>query len=339
MTSYETAVRDLSLLKMIRWNALVLDEAQNIRNPDAKRTKAVKQIHRNVSFAVTGTPVENRLRDLWSIMDFAMPGYLDDLATFEHRYAENDDEAAMLEPLISPLILRRRVKEVARDLPPRIDIPEILELDEDEALAYEAARAAVFREYGAAATLVSLGKLRQFCCHPGILDEVSRHRQFSKFRRLLELLAEIFDRREKALVFTSFTAMADRIAMTAQQDFMVLAATVDGRLPIPERQPLIDRFSGVRRTSCTCAQPPRGRHRTEHCCRQSCDPVQPRMEPGSRRPGCGTRLSTRANAPCNGTTPNRCWYCRGGNGRAAATQARGCWKRDHRRQGRSKRLP
>ncbi len=243
ITSYETAIRDLPLLRMIQWHVVVLDEAQNIRNPDTRRANAVKQLRREVSIAVTGTPVENRLRDLWSIMDFVLPGFLGDLPAFEARYADNDADASALEPLVSPVILRRRVQEVARDLPPRIDIPEILELDAEEAVAYDDVRAAIHREYGTAATLVSLTRLRQFCSHPALLGEQSRFHDYSKFHRLEALLGEVFARREKALVFTSFTAMADRIAAMVQGQFGVISATIDGRLPIPERQPLIDRFT------------------------------------------------------------------------------------------------
>ena len=246
ITSYETAIRDLPMLRMIHWHAVVLDEAQNIRNPDTRRAKTVKQLRRRVSFAVTGTPVENRLRDLWSIMDFVLPGYLGELSAFEARYSDNDADASSLEPLVSPVILRRRVQEVAQDLPPRIDIPEILELDEDEALAYDDVRAAVHRDYGHAATLVSLIKLRQFCAHPALLDERTRFRDYSKFIRLKALLGEVFARHEKALVFTAFIPMADRIAKMAQSEFGVFSATIDGRLPIPDRQPLIDQFTVYR---------------------------------------------------------------------------------------------
>ena len=244
ITSYETAIRDLPLLRMIQWHVVVLDEAQNIRNPDTRRAQAVKRLRRDVSIAVTGTPVENRLRDLWSIMDFVLPGYLGDLPAFEDRYTDNDEDASSLEPLVSPVILRRRVQEVAQDLPPRIDIPEILELQDDEAMAYDEVRAAIHRQYGGAATLVALTKLRQFCAHPALLGEdTQHHRDYSKFDRTKTLLDEVFARREKALVFTSYTAMADRIAAMVQSEFGVISATIDGRLPIPERQPLIDQFT------------------------------------------------------------------------------------------------
>ena len=246
VSSYDTAIRDLSLLKMVGWNVVVLDEAQYIRNPDALRTKSVKQIGRKVGLGVTGTPIENRLRDLWSIMDFAVPGYLGDLKSFEKRYGEDAEAAATLEPLVTPLMLRRRVSEVAGDLPERIDIPEVLELSEAEACAYDQMREEIFATYGAVATLVSLGKLRQFCANPEIVGDGIGHRNeaFSKFERLKDLLEEIFARDEKALVFTSFTRMADLIAEMATREFGAMSATLDGRLDIEERQPLIDIFSG-----------------------------------------------------------------------------------------------
>ncbi len=246
VTSYDTVSRDLSLLRMILWNVAILDEAQYIRNPDALRTRSVKQIKRKSGVAVTGTPVENRLRDLWSIMDFVLPGYLGCLDAFESRYSESEEAAVLLEPLVSPLMLRRRVAEVASDLPERIDIPEILELNQPESEAYEKVRESVYEKYGAAATFVSLGKLRQFCAHPGIIkseEAYLAHNEFTKFERLKELLDEIFTMGEKVLVFTSFTAMADRIATTVAEVFGVMAKTLDGRLSIPERQPMIDYFS------------------------------------------------------------------------------------------------
>ena len=246
ITSYETAIQDLSLLRMIPWHVVVLDEAQNIRNPDTLRAKAVKDLPRKVSIAVTGTPVENRLRDLWSIVDFILPGYLDDLPTFEARYSDDGADASSLEPLVSPMILRRRILEVAPDLPPRIDVPETLELEDQEAAAYDAVRTAIYRQYGAAATFVSLIKLRQFCAHPSLLDLDSASRDYTKFHRLRALLDEVFAMREKALVFTSFTAMADRIATMVQREFGVVSGTIDGRLATNDRQPLIDQFTAYR---------------------------------------------------------------------------------------------
>lgn len=248
VTSYDTVVRDLSLMKMVDWAAVILDEAQNIKNPNALRTKSVKQLPRRVGLAMTGTPVENRLTDLWSIMDFVVPDYLGTVEQFEKKYANDVDGAARLEPLISPLMLRRMVADVAKDLPERIDIPEVIELTQEEAAEYDRIRQEIAEKYGKAATIVSLIKLRQFCTHPGLLEESAPgfySGSFSKFVRLRELLSEIVQNGEKVIVFTSFTEMADRIAASAEKELGVFSATLDGRLATDERQTLIDRFSAI----------------------------------------------------------------------------------------------
>lgn len=248
ITSYDNAVGDNSLLNMIHWRVVILDEAQFIRNPNAQRTKAVKRLRREAGLAMTGTPVENRLLDLWSIMDFVLPGHLGDAKAFEAQFPDDTDGAARLEPLVSPLMLRRRVAEVARDLPPRIDIPQVLELDMDEAADYDAERERIMMEYGAAATLVALTSLRRFCAHPSLMNGASATADpmsFSKFRRLDEILEEIFARSEKVIIFTSFTAMADMIARHVESRFSAFAGVIDGRLAIDDRQPLIDRFGAI----------------------------------------------------------------------------------------------
>lgn len=248
ITSYDVVVGDNSLLNMIRWKVVVLDEAQFIRNPYAQRTKAVKHLKRDAGLAVTGTPIENRLLDVWSIMDFVFPGYLGDAQSFEKQFLNNADCAAQLEPLISPLMLRRRVAQVAQDLPPRIDIPQLLELDESEAAVYDAERQRIYDNYGAAATIVALTSLRRFCAHPCLMGgdfDTFDPMTFSKFRRLDEIVEEIFERGEKVLIFTSFTVMADIIARHVMKRFGAFAGVIDGRVPIDDRQPVIDRFSSV----------------------------------------------------------------------------------------------
>lgn len=261
ITSYDHAVGDNSLLNMIRWRVIVLDEAQFIRNPEAQRTKAVKRLQREVGLAMTGTPIENRLLDLWSIMDFVLPGHLGDVKTFEAQYPNDLNGAARLEPVVSPLMLRRRVADVAKDLPPRIDIPQVLEMDEDEAAAYDAERQRIGDEYGAAATLVALTSLRRFCAHPGLLCGTSRiadPMSFTKFRRLDEIVEEIFALGQKVIIFTSFTAMADMIAQHIEVRFDALTGIIDGRLDINERQPLIDRFSALQGGAALVLNPKAG---------------------------------------------------------------------------------
>lgn len=247
VASYDTVSRDLPMLRMVEWEVVILDEAQNIKNPDAARTKAVKRLNRKVGLAMTGTPVENSLVDLWSILDFAVPGYLGEAGDFRTSFTEDVDGAARLEPLVTPLMLRRTVAEVATDLPERIDIPEVLELTEEEAQEYERIRQDILREYGSAGTLVSLMALRQYCTHPGLLNEAAMNAswQFSKFERLKEILREIAMLGEKALVFTSFNEMADLIASHVSGQMGLFAGTLNGELPTDERQALIDRFFAV----------------------------------------------------------------------------------------------
>nr|CAD6597011.1 ATP-dependent helicase [Pseudorhizobium flavum] len=261
VTSYDNAVRDNSLLNMILWKVIVLDEAQFIRNPDAQRTKAVKRLQREAGLAVTGTPVENRLLDLWSIVDFVLPGYLGDAKSFGSEYADDVDGAAKLEPLVSPLMLRRRVADVAQDLPSRIDIPQLVELDELEIAQYDAERERIHAEYGAAATLVALTSLRRFCAHPDLMSgnaATADPMSFSKFRRMDEIVEEIFARGEKVIIFTSFTAMADMIARHTKNRFGTFAGVIDGRLAIDDRQPLIDRFSAVQGGAALVLNPKAG---------------------------------------------------------------------------------
>lgn len=260
ITSYDNVVRDNSLLNMIEWDMVVLDEAQFIRNPDAQRTKAAKRLRRRVGLAVTGTPVENRLLDLWSIIDFAFPDQLGDRKSFEVLFPDDVDGARLLESRVSPLMLRRRVAEVAQDLPPRIDIPQVVELSEEEAMTYDETRQRIANDYGAAATLVALTELRRFCAHPELLtrNAVSDPMRFSKFQRLDEILREIFQKNEKVLVFTSFTAMADMIARHVMSSLQAFAGIIDGRLPIDDRQPLIDQFFAVQGAAALVLNPRAG---------------------------------------------------------------------------------
>lgn len=248
ITSYDSVIRDNSLLNMIDWRVIILDEAQYIRNPTAKRTQAVKSLRRQAGLAVTGTPVENRLLDLWSILDFVLPGHLGNVSSFQKHFQDDINGAGLLEPLVSPLMLRRRIGDVAKDLPPRIEIPQIVELEEEEATHYDLIRNRIAQEFGQAASLVALTAMRRFCAHPSLVDEdhgQDNPMNFSKFRRLDEIIEEIFSLGEKVIIFTSFTGMADMIAGHIEKRFNAFAGVIDGRLPIDDRQPMIDRFSAL----------------------------------------------------------------------------------------------
>jgi SNF2 family DNA or RNA helicase len=246
VTSYDTAMRDEPLLSSIAWNLLALDEAQNIKNPDAKRTLVVKGLPRRISLAVTGTPVENRLVDLWSLSDFALPGLLGDRQAFERLFEDTDDDAANLAPIVAPILLRRRVQDVAKDLPERIDVSQPITMSRRMAEHYEQTRQLAIAEYGKSASIVALQRLRMFCTHPALVgvDQVDPADGMPKYQRLLELLEEIFSRDEKCLVFTSYTGMTDIFLKDLPKRFSgQFFSFIDGRVPVPDRQTVVDDFS------------------------------------------------------------------------------------------------
>jgi len=250
VTSYETLVRDSSLFRGVNWNIIVLDEAQAIKNPQTRRTRVVKRIPRRVGIAVTGTPVENSLNDLWSLMDFILPGFLGTQPQFEATYKDNEVFASKLDTLVSPVLLRRRVADVAGDLPSRIDIPQALEFGLRQAEDYETVRQSVWDEYGEGkrVTFAALMRLRMFCTHPalsGAIPDDPAHDSV-KYRRLVEILEEIFQTGEKAILFTSFRKMTDILLTDIPKRFAVPTTFIDGRTSVEDRQTTVDRFSKVR---------------------------------------------------------------------------------------------
>lgn len=245
VVSYETAIRDEALFDAVSWNVVALDEAQNIKNPEAQRSCVVKRMRRRVSVAVTGTPLENHLDDLWSVTDFALPGLLGSISQFRDEYAEDADDAARLGSLIAPVVLRRRVIDVAKDLPEKIEIPQALRMTRRLAEAYERIRLETLAEYGAAGNLVATSKLRMLCAHPQIVSswDLDPTVEMPKFVRLLEILDEVFAAGEKALVFSTYTAIADLFMSEFSRRYPGgFFRHIDGRVPVSERQPTVDQF-------------------------------------------------------------------------------------------------
>jgi SNF2 family DNA or RNA helicase len=248
--SYDTAVRDQGLFGMIEWGFVVLDEAQAIKNAETRRAVAAKGLKRRAAIAVTGTPVENKLADLWSIMDFSCPGLLASRKAFDQTYGDDYESAEKLETVVSPLMLRRRVADVATDLPERIIIPQPVNMSDTEISHYDLIRQQIADEYGKSATLISLLRLRQFCTHPILLEEDGNSihispMQSSKFCRLLEIVEEIALNREKVIIFTSFTDMSDLLNSELAMRFSIPSWQIDGRTPVVKRQEVVDTFSAV----------------------------------------------------------------------------------------------
>ncbi len=257
LSTYETAVADVSLLRNLTWDVLVIDEAQAIKNPSAKRTRRLKTLPRSCTVAMTGTPVENHLTDIWSITDFVVPSLLGPLADFERNHPDNLAGANSLEPILTPIVLRRRVSEVAQDLPERIEIPQPLELDAESVDIYEMLRKDA--SGGPAASLASLVKLRMFCTHPWLTDQFTHLTSAAdcsvKLQRLLEVMEEIVSEGGKAIVFTSYRQSVDLLTRELASQFGIPTASIDGRTNVEARQETVDRFAAHAKAAALILNP------------------------------------------------------------------------------------
>ncbi|HEV7925215.1 MAG TPA: DEAD/DEAH box helicase [Verrucomicrobiae bacterium] len=223
VTNYALLRRDLEALQRFSFRAVVLDEAQFIKNPDAQITISVKQLQADQRLALTGTPLENRLLDLWSIVDFIQPGHLGTQQKFREKYEPPGDDASderriarrRLSAKLRPLLLRRLKTEVARDLPERIEQRRDCELGEAQRKLYLAelrrSREQVMNtvaERGIKSStihvLAALTRLRQICCHPLLVgnDAIS-----GKTETLFELLEPLLAENHKVLLFSQFVQM------------------------------------------------------------------------------------------------------------------------------------
>jgi len=244
VTSYGHAVRDNVLFCMRTWDLLILDEAQNIKNPESSRSKTIKNIPARQRLAVTGTPFENHVMDIWSLTDFVIPGFLGTKKAFQATVTDDTDGAKQLEPLLSSIMLRRIVKDVAQDLPEKIIISQPLSMPEDEAGTYEA-----YRKELADHERVNLGlltKLRMYCTHSFLYDDnnlVDPAKKSLKYQRCCEILEEIFSRNEKAIIFTSYRKMFDIFQRDLVQKFKIAIKCIHGSIPVTERQGIVDWFN------------------------------------------------------------------------------------------------
>ncbi|OXJ06529.1 MULTISPECIES: DEAD/DEAH box helicase [Burkholderia] len=245
LVSYDTAMRDEEILSQIAWNVIVLDEAQAIKNPEAQRTVTVKRLPRRVSIAVTGTPLENRIDDLWSLADFAMPGLLGGRNAFLSQFGNEIEDAVRLAPIVAPMLLRRKVMDVAQDLPERIEVPQALQMPLHLAQVYEALRKRTLEEFGPTGGLVATTRLRMLCAHPLLVGSwhADPSIEMPKYERTVELLEEIFSGGEKALIFSTYQAMANLFMSDMPRRFpKAFFDFIDGRVEGTMRQTVVDRF-------------------------------------------------------------------------------------------------
>ena len=229
ITSFTLIRKDLKLIESVDWHRLVLDEAQNIKNPKAEQTKAILKLSAPHRLALTGTPVENRLLDLWSIFNFLNPGYLGKETQFRKNFEvpiqKNNDlvQSATLKKLVEPFILRRvkTDQSIIKDLPDKVEQKLYCNLTKEQASLYEAVVKDITGELDETEgiqrkglILATLLKLKQICNHPRqfLQDESDFTPERShKLSRLSEMVAEVMAEGESLLVFTQFTELGDAL--------------------------------------------------------------------------------------------------------------------------------
>lgn len=213
VTSYDSLRNDLSLYEGKHFSVALLDEGQYIKNAYAEKSKAVKEIDASSRFALTGTPIENNLNDLWSIFDFLMPGYLGDYQSFQTHYVKAEANAA-LKSLITPFLLRRNKEDYLKDLPKKSTQIITLSMGEEERTLYDAtlleAKNRISQGEQGVQILALLTKLRELCVDPASffsgMPAIS-----SKLSYLLDAIKEAIEGGHKILLFSSFTKVLDHL--------------------------------------------------------------------------------------------------------------------------------
>lgn len=260
ITSFNLARQDAKLLTAVTWHRIVLDEAQNIKNPKTAQTKAILKLQANHRLALTGTPVENRLLDLWSIFNFLNPGYLGNQNQFRKQFElpiqkeNNSVRSTTLKKLVEPLILRRvkTDREIIKDLPDKVEQKLFCNLTKEQASLYEA----VLKDVAAqlenvegiqrkGLILATLTKLKQICNHPRqfLQDESEFTAERShKLSRLLGMLEEVMEEGESALVFSQFREIGDALYTHLRHSCHYNTYYIHGGTPRKKREQMIADF-------------------------------------------------------------------------------------------------
>ena len=259
ITSYALVAREAQRLAGVTWSNVIADEAQNVKNPDTRQAKALRGLPADYRLALTGTPVENRLGELWSLFQFLNPGYLGSATEFRARFArpierlQDPDAARRLKSLVGPFILRRVKTDptVIDDLPEKNEMKVFCPLTREQATLYEAVVRDSLRQIESTEgierrglVLATMLKLKQVCNHPAqfLKDGSALEGRSGKLDRLTEMLDEVRQSREHALIFTQFAEMARLLTAYLEETFDDEVLLLSGGTPRAARDRMIERF-------------------------------------------------------------------------------------------------
>ena len=259
ITTYALATRDRTVLSKVPWRRIVLDEAQNVKNPEAKQTKAVRALPSPRKVALTGTPVENHLGELWSIMEILNPSLLGSAASFRERFVIpverfRDEEAAeQLRRLTRPFILRRLKTDrtIVPDLPEKMEMNELCTLTKEQVTLYQAVVDDMLRRIDEAdgiarkgLVLTAMLRLKQVCNHPAqfLSDGSALPGRSGKLERAGEILDEVLDSGERALVFTQFAEMGSLLVEYLSAHLGCRISYLHGGVPRRQRDDMVAEF-------------------------------------------------------------------------------------------------
>jgi len=264
ITTYNLAQRDFDVLSQVDWSTIVIDEAQNVKNPSTKQSRKIKKLKCEYRIALTGTPIENRLSELWSILDFLNPGYLGSLKNFKESYVnpienkQNSQRLNQLARLVQPFILRRLKTDptIIKDLPEKNEFKVYCSMTEEQCVLYEAVVKDLIKRLNGlqgisrkGLILAALTKLKQICNHPVQFmheSSIDLKGRSGKLDRLTEMLSEVIENNEKALIFTQYAELGQLLKAYLQEVLDKEVLLLYGGTPQKEREELIKRFQSTK---------------------------------------------------------------------------------------------